>query len=85
MIEIKDLLNRFKKILLSEIGKRDIIKNVIFEVVGIKIKTRDITLKNNIIYLNTKPIYKNEIFMKKDQVFLKLNEIFRNNSPWEIR
>ena len=81
MIEIKDLLARFDKILLSEEAKKEFVKNTISEIVGIKIKNQDIKIKNNIIYLNIKPIYKNEIFIKQDQIFLKLKESFGKKTP----
>ena len=74
MIEIKDLLTKFKNILLSEEGKKESIRKIISEVIGVQIKSQDIKIKNNTIYLNIKPIYKNEIFLKQDQIFLKLEE-----------
>lgn len=85
MIEIKDLLARFNKILLSEEAKKEIIKNIISEVIGIEIKNQDIKIKNNIIYLNIKSIYKNEIFLKQEQIFSKLKESFGKKAPQNIR
>jgi hypothetical protein len=85
MIEIKDLLTRFNNILLSEQGKIDSIRNIISEVVKIKIKKEDLKIKNNIIYLNIKPIYKNEIFIKQDEIFLKLKESLGKKAPNNIR
>lgn len=81
MIEIKDLLVRFNNILLSEEGKKEIIRKTISEIIKVEINSQDIKLKDNIIYLNIKPIYKNEIFIKQDQILSKLKESFNKNSP----
>jgi len=64
MIEIKDLLVRFQNILLSEKGKKEVVRKIISEVIKTEINSEDIEIKNNTIYLNIKPIYKNEIFWK---------------------
>ena len=68
MIEIKDLLLKFNNILLSEEAKKESIKNIISEIIGVKINSEDIKIKNGTIYLNIRPIYKNEIFLKKDLI-----------------
>ncbi len=81
MIEIKDLLIRFKNILLSEEGKKEVIKKTISEIIKIEIKSQDIKIKNNIIYLNIKPIYKNEIFLKQERIFLELRKSFGKKTP----
>jgi hypothetical protein len=85
MIEIKDLLVRFNSILLGEEGKKDSVRNIISEVVGIEIKREDFKIRNNIIYLNIKPIYKSEIFLKKDKICVRLQECFNTRAPKEIR
>lgn len=85
MIEIKDLLSRFDDIILKGEGKIEVIKNAISFVVGIKIESKDIKIKNNIIYLNIKPIYKNEIFIKQEQIFLRLQEVMGKRTPPNIR
>lgn len=74
MIEIKDLLSKFSKILSSGEVKKQIIKEALFEVLNIEIKTDNIKIKNNIVYLNIKPLYKNEILIKKEKIFEKLKE-----------
>jgi len=84
MIEIKDLLNRFSNLLLSEEIKKNLIIDVLYKTIGLKIESKDIKIKNNIIYLNIKPIYKNEIFFKKDEIFIKLKEGLGNKTPHKI-
>ncbi len=85
MIEIKDLLSRFNKILLSEEGKKESVRKAISSVLGEEIDSGDLKIKNNTIYLNIKPIYKNEIFIKQEQIFLKLKDFFGENTPKDIR
>lgn len=85
MIEIKDLLGRFNNLLLSEELKTESVRNIISEIIGIKINKQNIKIKNNVISLDIKPIYKNEIFLKQDQIFLKLKEFFGKKSPKNIK
>ncbi|MFA6533160.1 MAG: hypothetical protein WCT22_04155 [Patescibacteria group bacterium] len=85
MIEIKNLLSRFERILFSEENKKEFIRSVISETIKVKINSEDIKIKNNIIYLNIKPIYKNEVFLKQEQIFLKLKESFDKKVPQNIR
>jgi len=85
MIEIKDLLARFQNILLSEKGKKEVIRKVISGVIKTEISSEDIEIKNNTIYLNIKPIYKNEIFLKQEQIFSKLEKSLGKKAPQDIR
>jgi len=84
MIEIKDLLIRFDNILLSKEIEKNSIINVLYQVIGLQIKPKDIKIKNNIIYLNIKPIYKNEIFLKKEEIFSKLEKNLKGKIPQNI-
>lgn len=86
MLEIKDLLSRFSRIILSGEGRKQAIKEALFEATGIIVETKNISIKNNVIYLNIKPIYKNEIFFKKDKIFEKLKDkIGENRIPEDFR
>lgn len=85
MIEIKDLLERFSNLLLGEEAKKNAIREVLNQTIGLEIKSEDIKIKNNIIYLNIKPIYKNEILLKREQIFSKLKESLGRKTPQEIR
>lgn len=86
MIEIKDLLNRFSNIILSGETKKQVIKEALYEAVGILVSTKDITIKNNIVYLNIKPLYKNEIFLKKEKIFSVLkNKIGETRIPEDFK
>ncbi|OGI97781.1 hypothetical protein A3A11_02600 [Candidatus Nomurabacteria bacterium RIFCSPLOWO2_01_FULL_43_15] len=74
MIEIKDLLGRFDKLLFSEKEKKESVRKIISEIINLSIKNEDIKIKNGTIYLNIKPIYKNEIFLKWEEIILRLKE-----------
>ncbi len=84
MIEIKDLLVNFRNVLLGEEIKKQIISEVLYEVVHLKISTNDIEIKNGVLFLNTKPIYKNEIFIKKDEIMRKIDLSLGKKSPSKI-
>ncbi len=85
MVEIKDLLGKFKNLLFSEEVKKQAVRDIISEIIGVKINSEDIRIKNNTIYLNIKPIYKNEILLKQEQIFLKLKKFFGQRSPSGLR
>lgn len=84
MIKIKDLLLRFNNLLLLEEIKKNSIIEILYQVIGLRIKPEDITIKNNTVYLNIKPIYKNEIFLKKDEIFTKLETNLGKKTPRQI-
>lgn len=84
MIEIKDLLARFKNTLFSEEVKRNLIMEVLKEETGLQINFENIKIKDNIVYLNIKPIYKNEILFKKEKIFEKLRERLGKKAPNNI-
>ncbi|MFA6257147.1 MAG: hypothetical protein WCT29_02795 [Candidatus Paceibacterota bacterium] len=86
MIEIKNLLERFSSIILSEENKRESVRRAVSETLHMEIKSEDVKIKNSVIYLNIKPIYKNEVLMKREQIFKRLQELFLGkNPPLEIR
>lgn len=85
MIEIKDLLERWSGILLSEEVKKETVGRIVSEAIGVNINTEQIKIKNSTIYLDIKPIYKNEIFLKQDKILSKLEEAFGKKTPREIR
>ena len=74
MIEIKDLLQRFEKILGHEVVKIGLIQDVIKNLVGIDVTKDHIKIKGTTLVLNIKPIYKNEILLKKSAIFQSLKE-----------
>ena len=85
MLEIKDLLVKFNKILLSETVKIQAIQDVLKKTIKLDIKSEDIKIKNNTVYLNIKPIYKNEIFLHKEKINFLLEDILGKRAPTHIR
>ncbi|MEO5635319.1 MAG: hypothetical protein ABIS26_01685 [Candidatus Paceibacterota bacterium] len=85
MIEIKDLLARFNKLLLSEDKKIECIRDIISKSIHLEIKKEDVKIKNNVIFLNIKPIYKSEVFLKQEEIFSQLKECFGARGPKEVR
>lgn len=85
MVEIKDLLLNFKNILLSKELKKESIRKVISDTIGITINLDNIIIKNNVVYLNIKPIYKNEILIKKDQILSNLKDVLGKKIPSDFR
>ncbi|MDP9249193.1 MAG: hypothetical protein M3M85_01635 [bacterium] len=86
MIEIKNLLEKFSHILLSEENKKESVRRAVSEVLKTEINSEDVKIKNNVIFLNIKPIYKNEVFLKQEQILGRLQELFLGkNPPLEIR
>lgn len=85
MIEIKDLLLKFNHLLFSEEAKKESVKNIISETIGVPIKSEDIKIKNGTVYLNIKPIYKSEILLKREKIDFLLENTLGKNSPKYLR
>lgn len=81
MIEIKDILANISNVLLKADIRRETVRSVIGDVVGIDIKREDVQIKNNSVYLNIKPIYKNEIFLKREEIREKLEKSLGSRHP----
>lgn len=74
MIEIKDLLIKFNKLVDNEELKISIIREVIKDVLKIEIPKEKISFKNGILKLDINPLFKNEIFIHKDLILSKIKE-----------
>jgi hypothetical protein len=85
MIEIGDLLGKWSYLLVSSEAKTEQLRNIIGEIIGIKIKPEDISIKNNVLHLNIRPIYRSEILMKREEILFKLRESLGAKCPSDIR
>ncbi|MBP9802726.1 MAG: hypothetical protein KBD14_00225 [Candidatus Pacebacteria bacterium] len=74
MIEIKDLLLRFNKLIDNEEIKISLIRESILEVLKIDIPKNKIFFKNGILKLDINSIYKNEIFLNWEKISKKIGE-----------
>ena len=72
MIQLKDLLGKYQKIILSEEGKIEALSKSIFDVIGVNVKKENIEIKNGEAYLVVNSIYKNEIFLKKEKIIKRV-------------
>ena len=68
MIELKDLLGRFEKLISKEEIKSEVLAQVLSKYVKVKIEKKDIAITNDNIFLKIKPIYKNELFLHKEEI-----------------
>ncbi len=85
MIEIKDLLLNFSKLLLSEEVRKESVRETILKITKVPIKKEEIKIKNGTLYLNIKPIYKNEIFIKREQIISELEAVLGKKTPQNFR
>ena len=81
MIEIKDLLEKFNQLILSEEGKRNSVAKVISDVLKTDIDPKDVRIKGNTVYLNIRPIFKNELLLKQDKIQEELTKAFLGKNP----
>lgn len=74
MIEIKDLLLKFDKLINNEEVKVTLIREAIKDVVGLNIEKDKVKFIQGVLYLDIKSIYKNEIFINKEKILLHLEK-----------
>ncbi len=82
MIEIKDLLAKYDKLLFFEENKRMAVSRAVSEALSVHVDPKKIRIKNGTVYIDLKPIYKNEILMKKNKI-LKALEKENNGKQFE--
>lgn len=85
MIEIKDLLISFEKLLVSSEIKKQVIIDILYKNLNLKIEKEDIKIKNKDLYLNIKPIYKNEILIKRDKILQELELALGSKAPKDFK
>ncbi len=65
---INSFLEKFKQILGSEAGIRDTIIRIVEERLGIKIDSKDVTIKNGVLEIKGPAYLKNEIYMQREEI-----------------
>lgn len=78
MEEISKFFEKYKNFFLKEEEKKEIIKEVVFELTNISVLDHEIKIKNKTIYLKVKNIIKNQIFFKKEEIIKKIKEKSKN-------
>lgn len=74
MLQINQLLERFKNLKNGDKVKKQLIKEV-FDKNNIPINIDTITIVKDIIFLKIKPIIKTEVFLKKEEILRQIKEI----------
>ncbi len=65
MRTLGDLIERFSRSLNSDIFIKESIQGAIQDVVGIEIKTDNLSVKDGLLNIQTSPVVKNEIHLKE--------------------
>lgn len=74
MLQISQLLDRFKNITNSEKIKKQLIIDI-FNKNKIPININQISISRNTIFLKVNPIIKTEAFLKKEEIIRQIKEI----------
>ncbi len=74
MIPITDLLSRFKNLTNTEKVKKDLVGEIITEIIGVPINNKQISFSKKTIFLKTHPLIKTEILFKKKEILEKLKD-----------
>lgn len=84
MIELKDLLGRFRTLADSLEGNTELVRQAISRNIGADIPKDKIEIKNGTVYLNIRPAYKTELLIKKEKILSELAEAL-SRPPEDIR
>jgi hypothetical protein len=84
MIELSELLGRFKNIILSGELEKGAIQKTLKDILNLELKKEEIKIKNGTVFLNIKPLYKNEILLKKEKI-INLHKSFPKSSIIDFR
>lgn len=74
MLQINQLLERFKNLKNGDKVKKQLIKEV-FDKKNIPINIDQISITKDIIFLKINPIVKTEVFLKKEEILRQIKEI----------
>ncbi|MCF7833787.1 MAG: hypothetical protein K9L98_00125 [Candidatus Pacebacteria bacterium] len=84
MIDIKDLLAKYKNKMGADFQNKEKIAQVLSEIVGVLINKEEVEIKNKVLVLKIKTIYKNTALVKKEKILNKLKEEFGDGAPIDI-
>lgn len=68
MLQLSDLLSRFKNLTNTEKAKKGLIAAEISKIIGAPITHQQISFSKNTIFIKVQPIIKTEILLKKPQI-----------------
>lgn len=84
MNHLSDYLTKFKKTLFKGQEIREGVVNVLREIIGVEILTKDIEVKSRRVKVIAHSVIKNEIKLKKEKIILKLNKVLGSGTVEEI-
>lgn len=74
MFNIGNFLEKFKNITPPDKFVKEVLIDVVKDIVDIEIEKDNIDVRNGTIFISVDPIIKNEIFLKKSEVMENLKE-----------
>ncbi len=75
MLQLSDLLTRFKGISNTDKAKKEIVGQELTRIIGIPITYQQVIISKNTLILKVQPIIKSEIMLKKDEILQKIKNI----------
>jgi hypothetical protein len=84
MNHLSDYLVKFKKTLLKGQEIREGVVNILREILGVEILTRDVEVKGKKVKITAHSVIKNEIKLKKDKIIFKINKVLGSGVIEEI-
>lgn len=75
MLQLSDLLARFKGISNTEKIKKEVAGQEITNMIGVPVTHQQITISKNTLILKVQPIIKSEVMLKKEELLQKIKNI----------
>ncbi len=75
MIQLSQLLARFKSLSNTEKAKKNILCEEISKIIGVQITHNQVSFSKNIIFIKVQPIIKSEILLKKEEILKKIQAL----------
>jgi hypothetical protein len=85
MFNISSYLEKFKRLEPPGDSVKIVAQDVIFEVVGVKIEKKDMSVKDSVLFLSVPSIIKNEVYMNKRGILEKVNGLLKEKMIKDIR
>lgn len=74
MIPITNLLSRFKNLSNTEKAKKDLVGEIITEIIGAPVNNKQISFSKKTIFLKVHPLIKTEVVLKKTEILEKFKK-----------
>ncbi len=72
MFNISTYLSKFKTLGMGEIASKELVLEVLREIVKVSLTRKEIKIQNKIAYIQTNPLVKNQIYIKKAAILESL-------------